>query len=47
MGGTSVLMHFNDDSTNGRIQLLTVFASNSYSVPLLLSLPITDGSNLQ
>lgn len=48
MGGTtSILMDFNDGSTNGQIQLLTVCASNSYCVPLLLGLPITDSRNLQ
>lgn len=49
MGGTaSVLIHFNDGSTNGQIQLLTVCASsNSYCVPLLLGLPIDDSRHLQ
>ena len=44
---TSVLIHFNDGSTNGQIQLLTVRASTSYCVPLLLGLPIADSRHLQ
>lgn len=48
MGGTaSVLIHFNDGSTNGQIQLLTVCVSDSYCVPLLLGLPIADSRHLQ
>lgn len=48
MGGTaSILIHFNDGSTKGQIQLLTVHASTSYCVPLLLGLPTADSRHLQ